>query len=88
MFQKNAFFNHTDPQALADTHVCRSRCYRCHCGGRNDLAARDVGQVGLDAAGTGIVRLLRAYGVEKNLSTLTNRQLITDLEKALCGITQ
>jgi malate dehydrogenase (oxaloacetate-decarboxylating) len=36
---------------------------------RLDLCASCVGQIGLGAAGSGIVRLLRAYGVQKVLGT-------------------
>jgi len=35
-----------------------------------------------------IIALLRAYGVEKDLTLLDNGALKAELEKALCGITQ
>jgi malate dehydrogenase (oxaloacetate-decarboxylating) len=46
--------------------------------GRN-LRESTVGQVGLGAAGTGIVRLLRAYGVDKVLGTDRNVEAIARL---------
>ncbi|MBS0580167.1 MAG: NADP-dependent malic enzyme [Proteobacteria bacterium] len=45
-----------------------------------DLTADTVGQVGLGAAGTGIVRLLRAYGVKRILGTDRNAQAVARLE--------
>jgi len=45
-----------------------------------DLAASTVGQVGLGAAGTGIVRLLRAYGVKRILGTDPNPAAVRRLE--------
>ena len=45
-----------------------------------DLAASTVGQVGLGAAGTGIVRLLRARGVKHVLGTDRNPAAIARLE--------
>ncbi len=46
----------------------------------HDLTASTVGQLGLGAAGTGIVRLLRAFGVRKILGTDRNAQAIARLE--------
>jgi malate dehydrogenase (oxaloacetate-decarboxylating) len=45
-----------------------------------DLTASTVGQIGLGAAGTGIVRLLRAYGVKHILGTDRNAQAVARLE--------
>jgi len=46
----------------------------------HDLAASTVGQVGLGAAGTGIARLLRAYGVKHILGTDRNPAAVARLE--------
>jgi malate dehydrogenase (oxaloacetate-decarboxylating) len=46
----------------------------------HDLRTSTVGQVGLGAAGTGIVRLLRAYGVKHILGADRNTQAIARLE--------
>jgi len=45
-----------------------------------DLCASVVGQIGLGAAGTGIVRLLRAYGVRHVLGTDRNPGAVARLE--------
>ena len=45
-----------------------------------DLRASTVGQIGLGAAGTGIVRLLRAYGVKYMLGADRNAQAIERIE--------
>ena len=47
---------------------------------RHDLAQSTVGQIGLGAAGTGIVRLLKAYGVKHVLGTDRNPQAVARLE--------
>jgi malate dehydrogenase (oxaloacetate-decarboxylating) len=44
-----------------------------------------VGQIGLGAAGTGIVRLLRAYGVQKILGADRSPEAISRLEATLGG---
>src|SRR5207237_6560221 len=48
---------------------------------RSDVNLRHstVGQIGLGAAGSGIVRLLRAYGVQRVLGTDRNPQAVTRL---------
>jgi malate dehydrogenase (oxaloacetate-decarboxylating) len=46
----------------------------------HDLAASTIGQVGLGAAGTGIARLLRAYGVKHILGTDRNPAAVARLE--------
>ncbi len=46
----------------------------------HDLATSTVGQIGLGAAGTGIVRLLRAFGVQKILGTDRNPGAVARLE--------
>ncbi len=46
---------------------------------RHDLATSTVGQIGLGAAGTGIVRLLRAAGVRRILGTDRNPQAVARL---------
>ncbi|HUA87948.1 MAG TPA: NAD(P)-dependent oxidoreductase [Steroidobacteraceae bacterium] len=46
----------------------------------HDLAASTVGQIGLGAAGTGIVRLLRAVGVKRILGTDRNPAAVARLE--------
>jgi malate dehydrogenase (oxaloacetate-decarboxylating) len=46
----------------------------------HDLRMSTVGQVGLGAAGTGIVRLLRAYGVQRLLGADRNPAAIARLE--------
>jgi malate dehydrogenase (oxaloacetate-decarboxylating) len=43
-------------------------------------ATSTVGQIGLGAAGTGIVRLLRAYGVKHILGTDRNPAAVAALE--------
>jgi malate dehydrogenase (oxaloacetate-decarboxylating) len=45
-----------------------------------DLCASTVGQIGLGAAGTGIVRLLQAYGVRQVLGTDRNAQAVARLQ--------
>jgi malate dehydrogenase (oxaloacetate-decarboxylating) len=45
-----------------------------------DLCASTVGQIGLGAAGTGIVRLLQAYGVRHVLGTDRNAQAVARLQ--------
>ena len=45
-----------------------------------DLAASVVGQIGLGAAGSGIVRLLQAYGVKRVLGTDRNAGAVQRLE--------
>jgi malate dehydrogenase (oxaloacetate-decarboxylating) len=45
-----------------------------------DLCGSTVGQIGLGAAGTGIVRLLQAYGVRHVLGTDRNAQAVARLE--------
>jgi malate dehydrogenase (oxaloacetate-decarboxylating) len=45
-----------------------------------DLRASTVGQIGLGAAGTGIVRLLQAYGVRHVLGTDRNSQAVARLQ--------
>ncbi|HTD11928.1 MAG TPA: malic enzyme-like NAD(P)-binding protein [Steroidobacteraceae bacterium] len=45
-----------------------------------DLRASSVGQIGLGAAGTGIVRLLQAYGVRQVLGTDRNAQAVARLQ--------
>jgi malate dehydrogenase (oxaloacetate-decarboxylating) len=45
-----------------------------------DLRGSSVGQIGLGAAGTGIVRLLQAYGVRHVLGTDRNAQAVTRLQ--------
>ncbi|MBV8784901.1 MAG: NADP-dependent malic enzyme [Gammaproteobacteria bacterium] len=45
-----------------------------------ELRGSTVGQIGLGAAGTGIVRLLRAYGVEHVLGTDRNAQALVRLK--------
>jgi malate dehydrogenase (oxaloacetate-decarboxylating) len=45
-----------------------------------DLRASTVGQIGLGAAGTGIVRLLQAYGVRHVLGTDRNAQAVARLQ--------
>ncbi|HXY76723.1 MAG TPA: malic enzyme-like NAD(P)-binding protein [Steroidobacteraceae bacterium] len=45
-----------------------------------DLCASTVGQIGLGAAGTGIVRLLRAYGIKRILGTDRNPRAVERLE--------
>ena len=45
-----------------------------------DLRASTVGQIGLGAAGTGIVRLLQAYGVRQVLGTDRNAQAVARLQ--------
>ena len=47
---------------------------------RHELRTSTVGQVGLGAAGTGIVRLLRAYGVRRILGTDRNPAAVARLE--------
>jgi malate dehydrogenase (oxaloacetate-decarboxylating) len=47
-----------------------------------DLGASIVGQIGLGAAGTGIVRLLRAYGVRHILGTDRNPAAVARLQAA------
>src|SRR5437764_6948242 len=47
-----------------------------------DLQASCVGQIGLGAAGAGIVRLLRAYGVERILGTDLNAAAVARLVAA------
>jgi len=47
-----------------------------------DLAASVIGQIGLGAAGHGIVRLLQAYGVRKVLGTDRNPAAVARLEAA------
>jgi malate dehydrogenase (oxaloacetate-decarboxylating) len=46
----------------------------------HDLAASTIGQIGLGAAGTGIARLLRAYGVKHILGTDRNPTAVARLE--------
>jgi len=46
----------------------------------HDLRASTVGQIGLGAAGSGIVRLLRAYGVAHVLGTDRNPEALARLE--------
>jgi malate dehydrogenase (oxaloacetate-decarboxylating) len=45
-----------------------------------DLCASTVGQIGLGAAGSGIVRLLQAYGVRQVLGTDRNQAAVARLE--------
>ncbi len=47
---------------------------------RHELATSTVGQIGLGAAGTGIVRLLRAYGVKHILGTDRNPAAVARLQ--------
>jgi malate dehydrogenase (oxaloacetate-decarboxylating) len=47
-----------------------------------DLCASTIGQIGLGAAGSGIVRLLQAYGVRQVLGTDRNRAAVARLTAA------